>query len=95
MSMAWPIRWIAAVALMTAHCVAFAQDFPTRPITLVAPFPAGSVTDSVSRGLGQALQEILGQPVWWTTAPARKAPSVQLTSRTANRMATPCWSRLR
>ena len=41
-----------------------AQDvFPSRPITLVAPFPAGSVTDSVTRVLAQALQEALGQTV--------------------------------
>ena len=55
--------WMATLALMGAGCAAFAQDFPTRPITLVAPFPAGSVTDSVSRSLAQAMQEILGQPV--------------------------------
>lgn len=41
-----------------------AQDvFPSKPITLVAPFPAGSVTDSVTRVLAQALQEALGQTV--------------------------------
>ncbi|MBP8298063.1 MAG: tripartite tricarboxylate transporter substrate binding protein [Burkholderiales bacterium] len=57
------IRWLAAVALTAAHVGAFAQDFPTRPVTLVAPFPAGSVTDSVSRALAQAMQESLGQPV--------------------------------
>jgi tripartite-type tricarboxylate transporter receptor subunit TctC len=57
------VRWIAALALAAAHAGALAQDFPNRPITLVAPFPAGSVTDSVSRSLAQAMQEILGQPV--------------------------------
>ena len=46
-----------AAALLTAFAVAVtAQDFPSRPITLVAPFPAGSVTDSVTRTLGQGLQ---------------------------------------
>ena len=57
------IRWLAAVALTAAHVGALAQDFPNRPVTLVAPFPAGSVTDSVSRALAMAMQESLGQPV--------------------------------
>ena len=53
-----------AAALLAAFAVAAtAQDFPSRPITLVAPFPAGSVTDSVTRTLGQGLQELLGQTV--------------------------------
>lgn len=40
------IRWIAALALAAANCMVSAQEFPTGPITLVAPFPAGSVTDT-------------------------------------------------
>ena len=50
-------------AILLASSLAQAQDFPSRPVTLVAPFPAGSVTDSVARVLGQSLQEILGQAV--------------------------------
>jgi tripartite-type tricarboxylate transporter receptor subunit TctC len=42
----------------------FAQEvFPARPVTIVAPFPAGSVTDSVTRVMAVALQQSLGQPV--------------------------------
>lgn len=40
-----------------------AEDFPTRQITLVAPFPAGSVTDAVARALAQHLHDAFGQPV--------------------------------
>ena len=40
-----------------------AQNFPAKPVTLVAPFPAGSVTDSVTRIVAKALSESLGQPV--------------------------------
>ncbi|MBR0669670.1 Bug family tripartite tricarboxylate transporter substrate binding protein [Neoroseomonas soli] len=40
-----------------------AQDGASRPITLVVPFPAGSVTDNVTRAVAQQLQEILGQTV--------------------------------
>jgi tripartite-type tricarboxylate transporter receptor subunit TctC len=41
----------------------YAQNFPTKPITLIAPFPAGSVTDSVTRIVAKALTESVGQPV--------------------------------
>ncbi len=55
-------KWLVAFVLVVP-CLAQAQDFPSKPITLVAPFPAGSVTDSVTRALGQALQEVLGQSI--------------------------------
>jgi len=42
---------------------AFAQSFPTRPITLVVPFAAGGSTDVVARIVGQKMSEILGQQV--------------------------------
>jgi tripartite-type tricarboxylate transporter receptor subunit TctC len=54
--------WLVAATLALAP-MAQAQDFPSRPITLVAPFPAGSVTDGVTRAFGQGLQEVLGQTV--------------------------------
>ena len=57
------ITWLASAILATSTSSIWAQDFPTRPITLVAPFPAGSVTDNVTRVVAQALQENLGQTV--------------------------------
>jgi len=48
--------WIGA----TAH----AQDaYPTRPVKLIVPFPAGGSTDIIGRLVGQKLSERLGQPV--------------------------------
>src|SRR6476619_6998766 len=41
---------------------AFAQHYPTRPVKLVVPFPAGSATDQVARVVGAELQQALGQP---------------------------------
>ena len=40
-----------------------AESFPTRPIRLIVPYPAGGGTDIVGRVLGQKLHESLGQPV--------------------------------
>jgi tripartite-type tricarboxylate transporter receptor subunit TctC len=50
-----------AAALLASP--AFAQSFPTRPITLVVPFAAGGSTDVVARIVGQKMSEILGQQV--------------------------------
>jgi tripartite-type tricarboxylate transporter receptor subunit TctC len=39
-----------------------AQNYPSKPVKLIVPFPAGSATDQVARIVGQQLQETLGQP---------------------------------
>ena len=53
-----------AACLPPFASTSFAQvNYPSRPVTIVAPFPAGSVTDSVTRVVAQALQQSLGQPV--------------------------------
>ena len=43
--------------------VAAAQNWPTRPVTMVVPFAAGSASDTVGRILGARLSEVLGQQV--------------------------------
>jgi tripartite-type tricarboxylate transporter receptor subunit TctC len=50
-------------ALSTVSARAQTEEFPSRPISLVAPFPAGSVTDAVTRVLANALSQSLGKPV--------------------------------
>ena len=52
----------AIVAAMVATG-AFAQDYPSRPLTYVVPFPPGGVTDNGARTIAKVLSEKLGQPV--------------------------------
>ena len=54
---------LVLLAGLFASFVATAQDYPTRPITLVVPFPAGSTTDLVGRILADRLGDSLGQRV--------------------------------
>jgi tripartite-type tricarboxylate transporter receptor subunit TctC len=55
-------RWLLA-ALLAPLLPAMAQDWPSRPITVVVPFPAGGGTDVAVRALQPALQAALGQPL--------------------------------
>jgi tripartite-type tricarboxylate transporter receptor subunit TctC len=58
------LRTIASVILaLTFATPVFAQDWPTRPITMVVPFPAGGPVDLVGRLFAQRLSENLGQQV--------------------------------
>lgn len=52
---------VAAAALSSAF--AQAQDYPHKPITIVAPFAAGSGTDQMARAYGQVLSETYKVPV--------------------------------
>ncbi len=51
----------ALLLALTAN--ASAQDYPTRPVTMVIPFAAGGPTDVLGRIVGQRMSEVLGQQV--------------------------------
>src|SRR3954449_4825821 len=57
------IRVFALACLGLLPGLASAQGFPTKPIRIIVPFPAGGTTDIVARLVGQRMQESLGQPV--------------------------------
>jgi tripartite-type tricarboxylate transporter receptor subunit TctC len=50
-----------AAAVLVAPRVAFALDYPTRPVRILVGFPGGSSSDVGARLIGQALSERLGQ----------------------------------
>jgi len=52
--------WIFLALVITFS--ANAQNYPSKPVKLVVPFPAGSATDQIARVIGNELQAALGQP---------------------------------
>lgn len=54
---------ITLAALCCAAQFAWAQPFPSKPIRIVVPYPAGGTTDIMARALQEPMQKTLGQPV--------------------------------
>ena len=55
------IRIAAFCAALLVSGAAFAQQYPTKPVKILVPFPAGGITDIASRLIAQRLSEKLGQ----------------------------------
>jgi tripartite-type tricarboxylate transporter receptor subunit TctC len=53
----------AATALPSTSRIAWAQTYPSRPITIVVPFPAAGPSDVLARILSEPIRVSLGQPV--------------------------------
>ena len=53
----------AAAAIAAVPRIASARAYPSRPLTMVVPFPAGGATTTLARVLAEHLKETLGQPV--------------------------------
>ncbi len=54
---------LLAAAIMAFVTGAQAQQFPTRPVTLIVPWPPGGSTDIAMRALASATEKHLGQPI--------------------------------
>ena len=57
------LRNVAAIAALTVAAAPALAQFPSKPVRMVVPFPAGSATDTVARILAPALSQAFGQPV--------------------------------
>ena len=59
------VRLTLAVLFAALTCIthAQAQPYPSRPVTMIVPFPAGGVTDIVARLVSEKMKDTLGQPV--------------------------------
>jgi tripartite-type tricarboxylate transporter receptor subunit TctC len=56
-------RALASIVLAFTAAYAFAAEYPTKPIRIVAPFPPGGSVDLVARLVGADLSKLLGQQV--------------------------------
>ena len=94
-----------AAALSVSSRIARAQNYPTRPVRIIAPFPPGGTGDTSARVIGQWLSDRLGQPFVvencpgaatniGTEAAVRSAPDgYTLLAMTANNVRTPPFTK--
>ncbi|HEX5213102.1 MAG TPA: tripartite tricarboxylate transporter substrate binding protein BugD [Pseudolabrys sp.] len=53
----------AAAVVLALAAPAGAEDYPSRPITMIVPFAAGGPTDALARVIGDGMGKALGQPI--------------------------------
>ena len=58
----WPAI-VVAMAVIAGVIPACAQDYPSRPITMIVPFPAGGASDVVARIIANQMSKTLGQSI--------------------------------
>lgn len=56
-------KLLIAIATLAGIACAHAQTYPTRPVTLVVPYPAGGPSDALARILAETLRGTLGQTI--------------------------------
>ena len=57
-------RQLVALAITSAIPMAgHAQSFPTRPVSIIVPFPPGGTTDIAARAIAVEMGKLMGQPI--------------------------------
>ena len=56
-------RALVALMVVVAGSARADEPFPTRPVTMVNPFPPGGLADLTGRPLASAMEKVLKQPV--------------------------------
>ncbi len=59
----WKVPCLAVAMALAAPCAASAQDYPSRPVVLVSPFPPGGSVSLVARVVAEKMSETLGQSI--------------------------------
>jgi tripartite-type tricarboxylate transporter receptor subunit TctC len=54
---------VVAIIVGQTTLLAFAQTYPSRPVTMIVPFAAGGPTDAITRLLSERMRLSLGHPV--------------------------------
>jgi hypothetical protein len=76
-----------AAALPALSRVAMAQAYPSRPVTMIVPFPAGGAADVMGRIMAERMRGPLGQPIIRTSVELTEA-SASVALLAHGRMAT-------
>src|SRR5437867_10071631 len=58
-----PRKLLVCTALLAAATTALAQQYPTKPLTMLVPYAAGGPTDTVARVVAQSMSKLLGQTI--------------------------------
>lgn len=64
---------LATLLALTGTGAALAQEWPSKPIRIIVPYPPGGQTDIVARWVGEKLSPVLGQPVIIENKPGAQA----------------------
>src|SRR5438067_35241 len=91
------MAWSSARAVVVAFALILgvgaapvgAQEYPSRPIRIVAPFPAGGAADILASAIGQRFTEAWGQPGLMFDALPPSLPHIQAGNLTALGVAPP------